>query len=52
MPRCVETCQLKARHVGDLDDPRSEVAELIHRANARPLYPHLGTKPAVYYIFP
>jgi len=52
MPRCVETCQLKARYAGDLDDPGSEVAALIKQANARPLYPHLGTKPLVYYIFP
>lgn len=52
MPRCVETCQLKARHAGDLDDENGELVQLIHRYHARPLYPHLGTRPSVYYIFP
>lgn len=52
VPRCVETCQLKARYFGDLDDPESEIVQLIHKRNARPLHEDLGTKPAVYYIFP
>ncbi|HEY3424012.1 MAG TPA: 4Fe-4S dicluster domain-containing protein [Negativicutes bacterium] len=50
--RCVETCQLQARHVGDLDDPNSEIVKLIRKYNAQPLYPHLGTKPSTYYIMP
>ncbi len=50
--RCVETCQLQARSVGDLDDPDSELVKMIRRYNAQPLYPHLGTKPSVYYIMP
>ena len=50
--RCVETCQLKARYVGDLDDPDSEIVRLIHQHNAQVLEPQLGTKPSVYYIMP
>lgn len=50
--RCVETCQLKARYVGDLDDPDSEIVQLIYKHNAQPLHGHLGTKPSVYYILP
>ena len=48
--RCVETCQLQARHIGDLDDPHSEIVQLIRKYNAEPLYGHLGTQPSVYYI--
>jgi Fe-S-cluster-containing dehydrogenase component len=48
--RCTETCQLKARIVGDLDDPHSEVMQLIRKHNAKPLQDELGTHPAVYYI--
>lgn len=50
--RCTETCQLKARYVGDLDDPESEINQLIRKYNAKPLYEELGTKPSVYYIRP
>jgi Fe-S-cluster-containing dehydrogenase component len=50
--RCVETCQLQARSVGDLDDPDSDLVKMIRKHNAQPLYPHLGTKPSVYYIMP
>jgi Fe-S-cluster-containing dehydrogenase component len=50
--RCVETCQLQARYVGNLDDSDSDIVKLIRKHNAQPLYPHLGTKPSVYYIMP
>ncbi|ATW23644.1 4Fe-4S dicluster domain-containing protein [Candidatus Formimonas warabiya] len=50
--RCVETCQLKARYCGDLDDPDSEIVQLMRKHNAKPLYEELGTKPSVYYIMP
>ncbi len=50
--RCTETCQLKCRYCGDLDDPNSEISRLIAQHNAQPLLGHLGTKPSVYYILP
>ncbi|MBP2632776.1 MAG: ttrB 1 [Firmicutes bacterium] len=50
--RCVETCQLQARVVGDLDEPDSEIVKQIRKHNAKPLHEHLGTKPSVYYIMP
>lgn len=50
--RCVQTCQLQARMVGNLDDPDSEIIKKIRKYNAKPLYEHLGTDPSVYYIMP
>ena len=58
-PACVENCMAKARYFGDLDDPDSEVSQLIRNKGAFPVYPAVfpGTvvtkpeiKPAVYYL--
>jgi Fe-S-cluster-containing dehydrogenase component len=50
--RCVETCPLQARFVGDLDDSGSEIVQLIRKHSAHPLKEELGTRPSIYYIFP
>lgn len=50
--RCTETCMMGARYCGDLDDPDSEIVQLIRKHNAKPLNEELGTKPSVYYIMP
>jgi Fe-S-cluster-containing dehydrogenase component len=52
VPRCVETCPLKARYVGDVDDPGSEIVRMISKHGAHPLNEEWGTKPSIYYIFP
>lgn len=52
-PACVETCPTAARLFGDLDDPKSAVAQAlaVQPAQAR-LRPGLGTQPKVIYLNP
>jgi len=60
-PACVKNCMAKARYFGDLDDPDSEVSQLIRKRTAFHIYPTVrpGTvdrKPgmvlSVYYLAP
>ncbi len=49
-PACVANCAARARTFGDLDDPRSEVSQLIRLRGGEQLRPELGTRPNVYYL--
>jgi molybdopterin-containing oxidoreductase family iron-sulfur binding subunit len=52
-PACVEACR-KANHgamvFGDLNDPSSEISQLVANTMVRALREDLGTKPKVFYI--
>ena len=49
-PACVTACPTKARVFGDLDDPNTEISQLIKQKKAVPFHPEYGTEPNVYYI--
>ncbi len=49
-PSCVETCLTQCRYIGDLDDPESEVYQLIIKRKGFQLKPEAGTNPSIYYI--
>ena len=49
-PACMDLCPARARHFGDLDDPNSEVSQLIRERSYEQLLPSEGTKPSVYYL--
>ena len=49
-PACVISCPARARYFGDLDDPDSEVSELIREKKGEQLKPDFETDPSVYYL--
>jgi len=51
-PACIVSCMAKARYFGDLDDPNSQVSQLIKSYNGFQMHPELGTDPSVYYLSP
>ena len=49
-PACVQTGVGSARMFGDLDDHDNPIARMVASGGAKPLMPHIGTRPNVYYI--
>ncbi len=49
-PACVNACPNGARIFGDLNDPNSQVAELIRSRRGSQLRAELNTRPSVYYL--
>jgi len=50
LPACVSVCPTKCMYFGDLDDPKSEVSQLLKSRTHKTLAPEAGTKPNVYYL--
>ena len=49
-PSCVNTCQGRARIFGDINDPQSEVSQLLAKNSYSVLLKGMGTEPNVFYI--
>ncbi len=50
LPACIETCIGHARLIGDLNNPESEVAQILRREKAYRLLSASGTGPNIYYV--
>ena len=50
LPSCVSVCPTECRIFGDLDDPASEVAQIVQREAYMVRKPEKGTGPKVFYL--
>ena len=50
LPACVEACKEQAMIFGDVEDPQSQVREIVQARFTLRRRPELGTHPQVYYI--
>jgi Fe-S-cluster-containing dehydrogenase component len=50
VPACVEACPTRARVFGDLDDPDSQVSQLLASRGGFRLREEMGTRPKVFYL--
>jgi len=52
LPACVETCVGEARVIGDLNDPHSQISQLLatNKTDIKVLKPTANTSPRVFYI--
>lgn len=50
LPACVDTCPTKVRIFGDMNDPNSEVSQILARRHYFVLKPEVGTLPNLYYL--
>jgi len=50
LPACVETCPSKVRIFGDLNDPTSEIHQILEKRQYRVKKREAGTGPNIYYL--
>jgi len=50
-PACVAVCPSRARFFGDIDDPQSEIHELLKQKHIVKLREEFGTQPNVFYVY-
>jgi tetrathionate reductase subunit B len=50
LPACVETCPSKVRIFGDMNNPNSQLRELLSKRLYRTKKPEAGTNPQIYYL--
>lgn len=49
-PACVSVCPTKCMYFGDLDDPNSEITNVLKNRKFKALAPEAGTKPHIFYL--
>lgn len=49
-PPCVPVCPTRARFFGDLDDPESEVSQVLSQQESFTLHPEARTGPSVHFL--
>jgi len=50
-PACVNACIADALHFGDIDNPDSNVSQLLRRSKTFRMHADLGTEPSFYYVY-
>jgi len=49
-PACVSVCPTRCMHFGDLDDPNSEISQILKTRTYKVLAPEAGTDPHIFYL--